>query len=106
MAEPFSQDMQGREIATYAYDQVAVAGAALLAGTTLGTAANWNGCKRIIVTVETATVRVRVDGTSPTAAIGTPYTAGSQFIIFGPDVQTLRMIAAAGSATVNIEYAR
>ncbi len=116
MAEPYSQDLQGRPITTYAYEQATVSTTALNAANatnTLGTLANWAGCKRVIVTVQAGAVRVRVDsvngtaGSAPTASVGTPYEIGAQFVLFGPDINFLRAIRRDGvDSILNLEYAR
>ncbi len=116
MSEPYSVDLQGRPISTYAYEQATVSTTALNAANstnTLGTLANWAGCKRLIVTVQAAAVRVRVDsvngtaGAAPTATVGTPYEVGAQFVLFGPDIDFLRVIRRDGAdAVLNLEYSR
>ncbi len=58
---------------------------------------------KAFVTVETNTIRVRWDGTDPTASVGHALTAGSSITIIGEDnVAKFKMIRASVDATVMI----
>lgn len=59
--------------------------------------------QKAFVTVETNSIRVRWDGTDPTASVGHLLTSGSSITIIGEDnVQRFRMIRASADATVMI----
>ena len=64
---------------------------------------NANGA---FVTVETASIRVWVDGTTPTATAGHLYDVGAAFTLLGPmAVRGCKMIRAGGAdATVRVSY--
>lgn len=60
-----------------------------------------------LVTVETNPIRVRFDGTNPTASVGHLFNAGDSFVVSGQNaVSKLRMIATGSNATVNCTYFR
>lgn len=63
---------------------------------------------RAYVTVETASIRVRYDGTNPTASVGHLKQAGEEFIIEGSaNIAALKMIRTGStSASVHITYER
>ena len=60
------------------------------------------------VTVEDAPIRLRADGTGPTATVGIPYEAGDTFVVWGRrDLMSVRFIRQGGvSATLSTEFAR
>lgn len=59
-------------------------------------------------TVEGASIRVRGDGTGPTASVGTPFNVGDTFVVWGRrDLMSIRFIRQGGaSATLSTEFAR
>ena len=59
-------------------------------------------------TVEDAAIRIRLDGTGPTATVGTPYEVGDTFVVWGRrDLISIRFIRqGAASATLSTEFAR
>ena len=59
-------------------------------------------------TVEGAPIRIRADGTGPTATLGTPFAVGDTFIVWGRrDLMSVRFIRQGGtSATLSVEFAR
>tara|TARA_R100001510_G_C7592442_1_gene161688 strand:- start:83 stop:385 length:303 start_codon:yes stop_codon:yes gene_type:complete len=59
-----------------------------------------------IMSVETGAMRVRVDGTNPTATIGFLVSAGQELKVFGEDqLNNLKMIRDdTNSAVLNIQY--
>ena len=59
-----------------------------------------------IMSVETGAMRVRVDGTNPTATIGFLVSAGQELKVFGSDqLNNLKMIrVTSDSAVLNIQY--
>lgn len=71
------------------------------AGLTVPTDVNY-----AIMSVETGAMRVRVDGTSPTASIGFLVSAGQELKVFGEDqLNNLKMIrVTSDSAVLNIQY--
>jgi hypothetical protein len=62
------------------------------------------------VTIETAAIRWRDDGTAPTASVGTPwtyYTAGTPtqpYIYCGETLANFQMIALSGTPVLNVEF--
>lgn len=56
-----------------------------------------------LVTVETAGVRWRDDGTAPTATIGMPLSAGQSFTYYG-NLSAIQFIAQSGSPTLDVSY--
>jgi|TARA_R100001510_G_scaffold56714_2_gene62860 hypothetical protein len=77
--------------------------------TVAGTAAGLTvpqDCNYAIMSVETGAMRVRVDGTSPTASIGFLVSAGQELKVFGSDqLNNLKMIrVTSDSAVLNIQY--
>lgn len=74
--------------------------------TSLGSAANLTppvGATAALITVETAGVRWRDDGSAPTASVGMPLTAGQSFTYYG-NLSAIQFIAVSGSPTVNVSY--
>jgi hypothetical protein len=60
---------------------------------------------RIFLTVETQAVRIRFDGSDPTAAIGHTLAVGDYMTIDGEaNCSNLKMIRITSDATVNITY--
>ena len=59
-----------------------------------------------IMSVETGAMRVRVDGTNPTATVGFLVSAGQELKVFGEDqLNNLKMIrVTSDSAVLNIQY--
>lgn len=55
------------------------------------------------ITVETATVRWRDDGTPPTASIGNPISSGLGMAYTGP-LNVIQFIAQSGSPVVNVAF--
>lgn len=58
--------------------------------------------QRAEITTEQA-IRFRLDGTAPTAAIGTPLPAGAQYLLTS-DPTKFQFISQSGTATVNVEF--
>ena len=60
-----------------------------------------------LFTVETNTVRFRMDGTSPTASVGHPLEAGQNLEVHGKEnLRNLKFIQMSGGATVSCTYMR
>ena len=55
------------------------------------------------ISVETAGVRYRDDGTAPTASVGMPLLAGAN-ITYGGSLSAIRFIAISGSPVLNVSY--
>lgn len=91
------------------FEQITVSTTAL-GGTSTKLAINLEGGKvrravKIRVSVETNSIRYRIDGTDPTASIGHLVVAGEYFDLEGEtNISRLRMIRASADATVNITY--
>jgi len=88
---------------TFGFEALAVAGTAV--GFTAATMADANAafCK-----VEVAPIRMRADGTNPTATAGTLYGIGDEFVVWGDrDLKSVRFISQTGaSATLNSHFAK
>ena len=72
------------------------------------TAATLATAKLAVCTVEAAPIRIREDGTAPTATVGTLYNVGDQFQVYGSEnLKNFSAIATTGvSATLDCEYSR
>ncbi len=65
-------------------------------------AADLEKADEVYLSVETAGIRFRMDGTAPTAAIGEPLAAGARLIIIGRDnAMKLQVIGQSGSPAVS-----
>ena len=61
----------------------------------------------IFVTIETDAIRMLFDGSTPTAAVGHKFAAGTSFELKGrPNINNLLMIRVTTDATVTITYKR
>jgi len=56
-----------------------------------------------VIRAETQAVRYRDDGTDPTAAIGTPLSAGQEFVYTG-NMSAIKFIEQTASATLHVNY--
>ena len=78
--------------------------------TATGTAAGFSppgvGESYCVITVETANVRIRDDGTAPTASIGLLLVAGGAPFTYYGDVNAVQQIAVSGSPVFNILFYR
>lgn len=63
------------------------------------------GASVAIITVEGQAVRVRQDGTAPTATVGMPIWANSTMIFNGP-LANLQFIQTSATATLDVDYYR
>lgn len=67
------------------------------------TQAQVDRANRIIVTVETNSIRYRYDGTAPTTSVGHLLTAGTRLELVGNDnIQKLQVIRASADGTVMV----
>lgn len=57
-----------------------------------------------LVSIETNSVRVTVDGTAPTSAVGLLVTAGSTFVVCGNNIALLRAIRVSADAGMQATY--
>ena len=57
-----------------------------------------------VIEVDTANVRWRDDGTSPTAAVGVQMYAGAPAIVFPGNMNTVKFILVSGSPVLNVSY--
>jgi hypothetical protein len=98
----------------YDYESITVSTTALgftatkitVANTAIGSA-NPRRAKEVLLTVETNTIRFRLDGTDPTAAEGHLLAVGDSLNIEGEDnIRRFRMIRATADATVKVTYYR
>ena len=87
---------------TFGFEALAVAGTAV--GFTAATMADANAA---FCTVEVAPVRMRADGTDPTATVGTPFAVGDRFVVWGDrDLKSVRFIRQGSSATLSTHFAK
>jgi hypothetical protein len=107
MAAPFDKN-DYHPLDTFAFEQVAVAGTAV--GFTAATFGPSTGTPALSATVqcETAQVRYRIDGTNPTATVGTLLEVGDEIVVWGTmDIQSITFIRTGGvSGQLNVHYAR
>ena len=93
---------------TFAFEALSVAGTAV--GFTTGTMNPGTDKPAIAAfcTVEGAGIRMRADGTDPTASVGETYAVGDKFVVWGArDLKSVRFIRKGGvSATLNTHFAR
>jgi hypothetical protein len=87
--EPYTQTPLG-------YQQITSLGSAV--GLTVPTGATF-----AVISAETAAVRYRDDGTSPTATIGMPIPAGTT-ITYSGSLTAIKFIAESGSPVLDISY--
>jgi len=90
-------------VLTTAFEALAVAGTAV--GFTAATA---DRAISAHVSVEGAQVRYRIDGTDPTATVGTILNPGDEIVVWGKaDIDAIKFIRTGGtSATLNTHFAR
>lgn len=61
----------------------------------------------IIITVETNSIRYRIDGPAPTSSVGHILTAGSSLILLGSTpIKNFKAIAVSGDGTMMVTYLR
>ena len=60
--------------------------------------------KLAVIQIQDADIRYRDDGTSPTASVGTPITAGSAYVVCGPTLSKHKMIRTNSDAVANVHY--
>jgi len=84
-----------------------IVGAAASTGLTIPTTDPVTGLKAIpiqaVIICENQGIRWRDDGTAPTASVGMPIAVGTVFVYDG-DLNRLRFIQQAATATINIGY--
>lgn len=78
------------------YQQMAVTVAANLASVPAG-------ATYAVISVEGNAIRYRDDGTDPTATVGMPVAVGGT-VTYDGALARLRLVAQAGTATVNVSY--
>ena len=109
MSSPFDAPDQS-PLDTFAYEALTVTGSATAFTTaTMVPDADVGGpAFAAFCTVEGAAIRVRADGTDPTATVGTPYKVGDKFVVWGKrDLDSFRAIRQGGvSATLSTEFVR
>lgn len=65
------------------------------------------GARQFIFSVETQAIRLTLDGTTPTAAIGFPYaTATTPYMLPVTEGVTLAIIAQVAGAVINYQFSR
>lgn len=107
MAAPFDKD-DYHPLDTFAFEALAVAGTSVPLTATTYDPGTGTPALMAHVQCETAQVRYRIDGTDPTATVGTILDPGDELIVWGTmDIQTIEFIRTGGvSATLNVHYAR
>ena len=60
--------------------------------------------KSALVSVDSADIRWRVDGTDPTTSTGHLLSDGQYFEFFGDEIENLSVIATSGTAKVAVTY--
>lgn len=109
MTSPFD-GFSGSPLDVFAFEALSVGAAAVAftAATMKGTPSEGQPAFAAFCTVEGAAIRVRADGTDPTAAVGIPFEVGDTFVVWGKrDLESVRFIRQGGvSATLSTEFAR
>lgn len=82
------------------YSQIAATGAAATLGTIPA------GANMAVISVETAAIRWRDDGTPPTASIGMPIAAAAAPLDYYGNLGAFEIIAQTGSPVVNVNFYR
>lgn len=102
--DPFGRTLDGKGYARYAVAAVVID---LADAPTAGSAID-RLVKHAIITAEDGAVRVRFDGTDPTAAEGMLIASGQTLTLTGQRSRllALRMIATAGTVKVTVTYGR
>jgi hypothetical protein len=91
----------------YAFESVTVADAAIGCTSATYSVSGQRGPVAALISVETAELRFRVDGSNPTAAVGHVLQPGESVVLTGPNIQSLKMIRTGStSATVRVTYFR
>lgn len=62
------------------------------------------GARKAIVNAEVANVRLRMDGTDPTASVGEIIASGSSRELRDDELSAARFIAVSGSPKLNVHY--
>jgi len=95
---------------TFAFEPLSVGAAAVgfTAATMVGTPSTGRPASAAFVTVEGAPIRMRADGTDPTASVGRLFQIGDSFVVWGArDLASVRFISQNGAtATLSTEFAR
>src|SRR5579864_6785505 len=65
-----------------------------------------NGATTAVVSVETAAVRWRDDGTAPTTTVGMPIAAAAAPFVYSGALSAIQFIAQSTTATVDVSYYR
>lgn len=90
----------------FAFEKLTIGVAASgLTAATFAAANNASRAESALITVETNSIRVRLDGVAPDATTGHLYTAGSSFIITGVDALiAAKFIRATADAVIQVTY--
>ena len=90
----------------YANEMITVNGVTTLTMATLAKAvpSYGRGTKRLICTVETDDIRIRMDGGDPTSSVGHLMAVGDVFYINGEDVLTFKAIKVTNNAKLAVSY--
>jgi hypothetical protein len=115
MAAASVLDIDAGGLTAYAFETITVSTTALgITSTLLTVTPTQNGAgdlkrhaKRALLSIETNSIRIRMDGTDPTAGVGHLLTAGDYFWVTGEDaLRKLRMIRASADASVSVTLYR
>ena len=70
------------------------------------TAGEYGTAKSAVILIETADIRVRIDGGAPTATLGNPFEADDEIDLFTPEaIKNFRAIrTGTTSAVINVTY--
>lgn len=97
----------GQEATIFAFETVTVAGTAIGGTSATYAPATYGPACRAFITVETASIRWRCDGTAPTASVGHLAVAGDSIEIEGiANVANFKAIRVTDSAAMQITYSR
>lgn len=92
----------------FAFETITVSSTAIGPTTaTRGGNADIAAASRALITVESNSIRLRYDGTNPTAAVGHLLLAGDSMVLEGEgNIAALKMIRVTSDASVSITYER
>lgn len=89
----------------YDYEKITASGTAVALDPDKVEPANGIAAQRVTLNVETAAVRIRFDGTAPTATDGVPIASGASFVLDqSANIKKLQIIAQTGSPVVHVVY--
>ena len=105
---PVLEAQSSLDLQAYSHEALTVTnGAAVSLTSTLRAPSNQPSARAIYLTVETAEIRMRYDGTAPTTTTGHAVPSAATMTLYGvSNLSNLRLIASSATATVRVTYLR